>query len=120
VEVLAKPSSIREWEESDIKHSDSDDDLDTQDIRGDIVDFDPEEIIECLCYKHITLVLLPNPDGDRDVLAMEVDLQFTKGHKRNLKRRVVHERHRGISPTSAGKSSASTRLTISFSIRLYA
>jgi hypothetical protein len=53
---------------------------------GDAMDLDAEEVIECLCYKHVTLVLLPNPDGERDILAMEVDLRFTKGHKRNFKR----------------------------------
>ena len=47
---------------------------------------DPNEVIEALCYKHITLILLPNPEGERDLLAMEIDLQFTKGHKRNPKR----------------------------------
>jgi hypothetical protein len=38
------------------------------------------------------LVLLPNPGGDRYVLAMEVNLQFTKGHKRNFKRSAVNAR----------------------------
>jgi hypothetical protein len=52
----------------------------------DVMDLEPNEIIETLCYKHVTLVLLPNPDGERDILAMEVDLRFTKGHKRNYKR----------------------------------
>ena len=46
------------------------------------MNLDNEEIIECLCYKHVTLILLPNPDGERDVLAMKVDLRFTKEHKR--------------------------------------
>jgi hypothetical protein len=55
----------------------------------DGMDLEPNEIIETLCYKHVTLVLLPNPDGERDILAMEVDLQFTKGHKRNYKRYVA-------------------------------
>jgi hypothetical protein len=25
---------------------------------------DPEEVIDCLCYKYITLILLPNLDGE--------------------------------------------------------
>ena len=60
--------------ERDVKHSDSDDELDTRDIGGDAMDLDPEEVVECLCYKHITLVFLQNPGGDCDVFAMEVDL----------------------------------------------
>jgi hypothetical protein len=56
---------------------------------GDRMDLEPDEIneiVETLCYKHVTLIFLPNPDCERDILAMEVDLQFTKGHKRNYKR----------------------------------
>lgn len=45
-----------------------------------------QENVETLCYKHVTLTLLPNPAGQRDLLAMEIDLRFTKGHKRNPKR----------------------------------
>ena len=52
--------------------------LGSDDDVGDRIDLEPNEIIETLCYKHITLVLLPNPDGERDILAMEVDLQFTR------------------------------------------
>ena len=66
--------SIGGEEERDVKHSDSGDELDTRDIGGDAMDLDPEEVVECLCYKHITLVFLQNLDGDCDVFAMEVDL----------------------------------------------
>ena len=55
---------------------------------GDKMDLEPNEIneiIETLCYKHITLVLLPNPNGERDIFIIEVDLLFTKSHKRNYK-----------------------------------
>jgi hypothetical protein len=44
--------------------------------------------LECLCYKHVTLVLLPNLAGIRDILAIEIDLRFTKGHKRTFKKEV--------------------------------
>ena len=37
--------SIRGTEERDVKHSDSDGELDTQNIRGDAMDLDPGEII---------------------------------------------------------------------------
>lgn len=85
VEVLPE-GPIPMDEESDAKHNDSDAGLDIEGNSEDAMDLNSEEIVECLCYKHITLVLLLNPDGDRDILAMEVDLQFTKGHKRNFKR----------------------------------
>jgi len=83
--------SIPADDESDVKYSDSDAGPDIEGNNGDAMDWNSEEIVECLCYKHITLVLLPNKDGDRDILAMEADLQFTKGHKRNFKRCVMHE-----------------------------
>jgi hypothetical protein len=57
-------------------------------VPEDLMDVDPaelEELMELLCYKHITLVLLATED-DQSVIAMEVDLQFTKGHKRRFKR----------------------------------
>lgn len=47
---------------------------------------EPSETFETLCYKHITLSLLRNSESVREMLAMEVDLCFTKGHKRNYKR----------------------------------
>jgi hypothetical protein len=45
-----------------------------------------DESFECLCYKHVTLLLVKSPESDRDLLVMEIDLEFTKGHKRTLKR----------------------------------
>ncbi len=39
------------------------------------------EVIKTLCYEDVTLVLLPNSDGNRDVLVMEVALKYTKGWK---------------------------------------
>jgi hypothetical protein len=63
------------------------DDID-QEPHTEVMDLDSEAIIEYLCYKHVELVLLPNPDGERDILAMEIDLRFTKGHKRNFKRQA--------------------------------
>lgn len=49
-------------------------------------ELDSNEVIETLCYKHVTLILIPKRDGVRDMLAMEIDLRFVKGHKRNFKR----------------------------------
>jgi hypothetical protein len=71
------------WESQDPMGED-DEDV----VPEDLMDVDPaelEELMELLCYKHITLVLLATED-DQSVIAMEVDLQFTKGHKRRFKR----------------------------------
>ncbi|KAI9685459.1 MAG: hypothetical protein M1822_004590 [Bathelium mastoideum] len=48
----------------------------------------PNEAVETLCYKHVTLTLIPNPGGERDLLAMEIDPEFTKGARRNYKRKT--------------------------------
>lgn len=42
--------------------------------------------LKTLCYGQISLILLPNPTGERDNLAMEVDLKHTKGHHSKPKR----------------------------------
>jgi hypothetical protein len=70
-------------------------DEEEEDIDDQAMELDGEEInYECLRYKDITLVLHPNLDGERDILAMEVDLRFTKGHKRKFKRYVAHPKHK--------------------------
>jgi len=40
------------------------------------------EDIKTLCYEDVTLLVLPNPEGKRDLLAMEVTLKYTKGWKK--------------------------------------
>lgn len=40
------------------------------------------EDVKTLCYEDVTLLLLPNPDAKRDLLAMEVKLKYTKGWKK--------------------------------------
>ena len=82
--------------EEEMCNDDDDDDDDSGDESDEESDedgtidnaepLDPEEIMQCLCYKHIQLILLRNPEGERDVLAVEIDLRFTKGHKRKSKR----------------------------------
>jgi hypothetical protein len=42
--------------------------------------------VKTICYEDVTLTLLPNPSGSRDLLAMEVNLQYTKGHQKRSKR----------------------------------
>jgi hypothetical protein len=44
---------------------------------GDRMDLDWEDI-KILCYEDVTLVMLPNPEGKRDILAMEVNLKYKK------------------------------------------
>ena len=45
-----------------------------------------DEPIDTLCYKHVTLILIREPGAERDLIAMEIDLRFTKGYRRNSKR----------------------------------
>jgi hypothetical protein len=45
---------------------------------SDRVGLDWDEI-KTICYRDVTILLLPNPEGGRDVLAMEVTLRYTKG-----------------------------------------
>jgi len=82
--------AIRSDGESDAEEGDSVSESNTLVNSGDVMDLGGEIVIECLCYKHVTLVLLPNPDGERDILAMEVDLRFTKEHKRTYKRKIFY------------------------------
>ncbi|KAL2847243.1 hypothetical protein BJY01DRAFT_212753 [Aspergillus pseudoustus] len=64
--------------------SNSDDVVEVQQIDWDSL----TEDLKTLCWGQITLVLLPNPGGLRDYLAMEVDLRHTKGHQNNPKRKI--------------------------------
>jgi hypothetical protein len=45
-----------------------------------------DESDKALSYGDITLLLLPNPDGIRDLLAMEVNVGHIKGHQDKPKR----------------------------------
>lgn len=64
-----------------------------EDDPGDPIELTLEEVIEeiipCLRYKDVKLILLPNPDGIREVHAMEIDLRFTKGWQRKWKRYII-------------------------------
>jgi hypothetical protein len=42
------------------------------------VDGDPEDV-QTVCYEDVSLVLLHDPDGFRDKLAIKVTLKYTKG-----------------------------------------
>ena len=54
--------------------------------RGDS-DWEDEDD-KTLCYKDVSLLLLPNPGSIRDLLVMEVDIGHTKGHVKKQKRYV--------------------------------
>ena len=58
--------------------------------KGADCDSDWDDIdAKTLCYGNVSLILLPNPGSIRDLLAMELDICHTKGHKRKPKRCVV-------------------------------
>lgn len=84
--------ALEQFEEAMREDGDGDDNEDGDDnSREGEDDGEPpsvEEIMQCLCYRHITMVLLPHPEGERDLLAVEIDLRFTKGHKRNARRKI--------------------------------
>ena len=93
VEMNNKVSSkdaIETFEEKMLGDDDDEGDESDEKDKDDATDYgkplDPEELLQCLCYKHTKLVLLPNPEGERDILTMEIDLRFTKGHRQNAKR----------------------------------
>ena len=64
---------------------DKDEDEDGNDNREsgeeDSADYDwNNEQAKILCYRDVTLFLLPNPDGIRDLLGIEVDICYSKGY----------------------------------------
>ncbi|KAF2228547.1 hypothetical protein EV356DRAFT_538004 [Viridothelium virens] len=73
--------------DEDIQQNSKHNTADRSNIEGDESQI-PTEVVHTLCYKHVTLTLLPNPGGERDLLAMELDLQFTKGWRQNHKQKV--------------------------------
>lgn len=69
------------------------DDEDERDCEEYTEDSDCEwndETAKALCYKDVTLFLLPNPNGIRDILGMEVNICRTKGHRKRPRRSVLH------------------------------
>ena len=86
---------LENYEDSNTRGDDSDDDSDSDEDEDDsdnsaASDTDREpldlnEVIEALCYKACYAYSSPEPEGKRDLLAIEIKLRFTKGHKRNSK-----------------------------------
>jgi len=59
------------WEDESGSDADTNDEMDLE-----------WEEIKTLCYEDVTLLMLPNPEGKRDILVMEVKLKYTKGVKK--------------------------------------
>lgn len=79
------------------------------------------EDIKTLCYEDVTLLMLPNPEGKRDLLAMEVTLKYTKGWKKKLNPLVFARNHvcDALLTFSAGKRTSLLRLILLFLMRSY-
>lgn len=50
-----------------------------------------EDDFKTICYRDVKLILLKNPDGGRDLPAMEVTLRYTKGWERRENPYVLAE-----------------------------
>ncbi len=58
-----------------------------EDEEDDFMDCDwDNEQARTLCYDDVTLFLLPNPDGTRNLLTIKIDVKHTKEHQRKPKR----------------------------------
>ncbi|KAH6676010.1 hypothetical protein B0J14DRAFT_626351 [Halenospora varia] len=83
--------NIRVKKRAYLTPNDSSDEMDADEMDVDDDPTNPEEDVKALktlCYEDVTLVLLPNLRGIRDILAIEVNLQYTKGHHKKPKRKV--------------------------------
>ena len=86
-EKLKRGYCIGENYEDEDDEEDEEDGEDEKVNEGNTRDRDRDnELMKTLCYKDVCLFLLPNPDGIRDVLVMEIDLSYIKGHQRKPKR----------------------------------
>ena len=82
-DIEAGKSNSKDSSEDDNKDDNKDDRKDKE--FQNKMDVDLDEPVKTLCYKHVTFILLQKPEAERDLLAMEIDLWFTKGHKWNYK-----------------------------------
>ena len=53
---------------------------DDETVKAFLGHLDRKEPVKTICYEDVNLLLLPNPTGTRDLLALEIDLRYTKGH----------------------------------------
>jgi hypothetical protein len=85
----ARSDEIDNNEDSDkdnVKNNEMDDKI----VKAFLGHSDSMEPVKTLCYKDVNLLLLPNPTRPRDLLALEIDLQYTKGHQRQTKRLAIY------------------------------
>lgn len=55
-------------------------------VEASLGHLDRRESLKTICYEDVRLLVLPNLTRPRDLLALEVDLRYTKGHQRQAKR----------------------------------
>ncbi|KAI9776368.1 MAG: hypothetical protein M1816_005335, partial [Peltula sp. TS41687] len=67
---------------------DSADDDENESVNDDNDNMMDGEEVKTLCYEDVALITLPNPTGIRDILAMEINIQYTKGHQKNPRRKL--------------------------------
>jgi hypothetical protein len=79
---------VSEKDEDDIEMDSENENNETENkmARAFPARLDEKEPVKTICYEDVKLLLLPNPTGTRDLLALEVDLRYTKGHQRQIKR----------------------------------
>ena len=64
--------------------------IDNKIVKAFLRHLDNIELVKTLCYKDVNLLFLPNPTRTRDLLTLEINLQYTKGHQRQAKRLVIY------------------------------
>ena len=84
-EKKSRGYAIGEDDEDEDEDEDGNDNRESGEEDSADHDWDNEQA-KTLCYGDVTLFLLPNPDGIRDLLGMEVDICHSKGHQRKPKR----------------------------------
>jgi hypothetical protein len=85
----AENDEMDDTEDSD-KDNVKNDEMDDKIVKAFLGHPDGIEPVKTLCYEDVNLLLLPNPAGPRDLLALEIDLRYTKGHQRQTKRSAIY------------------------------
>ncbi len=75
-------------DDDDMEGDDDNEDENTDDatVNANLANPNCDDPVKTICYEDVNLILLPNPTGTRDLLALEIDLWYTKGHQRQTKR----------------------------------
>ena len=88
-EKKSRGYAIGEDDEDEDEDEDGNDNRESGEEDSADHDWDNEQA-KTLCYGDVTLFLLPNPDGIRDLLGMEVDICHSKGYQRKSKRLMTY------------------------------